>query len=667
MKPPGNPRRLFFKFDRKKFYLKLLRAHTGFVVILLLCAVLRLLPLTFYQFTYDELSGLERTQFSSFFDLLARGVKVDAHPALVQLLIFCIVKCFGYVTWIVKLPFVLFSLGAVVYAYAFGIRYFSRHTGLLAAVFFGFSLVFVYYAPIARMYIPGVFFSLGMLYHFFAIFFNGSRKWISYFLLGLFAWLSALNHHMGALFAFTLLAGGLIMLRRFQARLYLTTMFVVLLAYLPHLPITLYQLGVGGIGRDQGGWLEAPPWQSVFSFLGILCGSSYNWIIVILLILFSRLQERKWRLTGKQIFLLSLFIVNYLVIYAYSVMRAPVYQHSVMLFSGVCVALLLCSLMDITRRVSASVVTGFLAFTFIYTTYFRKDYLRQCVTTVYEYQFKRTVDYIGQHGDKNVTALFFDADELMKKIYFKKYRRSFACYISTDSMMAYPPGRFKLSSGLTVSSVRLFSQFIRRLRSQYVVMTSSTPLHEAIVAARFPYLIENTHTQANYFRVYSRKKSDALGVVAGDEPWLMSEFANPGRFKYERDSSAQGMLVSAHSEFPFTCRAPYKDVAGSEGMVMLASAILRDTSHSVQLCISVEDTLANEKLAYSAKNVSDFSEVNGETIVYADQFFGTKHNKSLKNGQLSCYLWNPAHEKISLSGFKIRVIHYWPEKWNFWN
>ena len=144
---------------------KLLKEHSIFLLIFLLCAVLRFIPLFDYQFTYDELSGMERTQFHSFSEVMEKGVKIDAHPAFVQLLIFYITHYFGYITWIVKLPFLFFSLGAVLFAYAFGLRNFSKQSGLIAASIFSFSLIFVFYAPIARMYISGVFFSLPLAVH----------------------------------------------------------------------------------------------------------------------------------------------------------------------------------------------------------------------------------------------------------------------------------------------------------------------------------------------------------------------------------------------------------------------------------------------------------------------------------------------------------------------
>ena len=61
-----------------------LKEHGVFIGILLLSTVLRFIPLFDYEFTYDELSGLDRTQFPDLSNLLEKGVKIAAHPALIQ-------------------------------------------------------------------------------------------------------------------------------------------------------------------------------------------------------------------------------------------------------------------------------------------------------------------------------------------------------------------------------------------------------------------------------------------------------------------------------------------------------------------------------------------------------------------------------------------------------
>ena len=58
------------------------------VVILLAGAVLRFCRLNDIPFTYDEFSAIFRTQFATFGELIEKGVKIDTHPAGVQVFLF---------------------------------------------------------------------------------------------------------------------------------------------------------------------------------------------------------------------------------------------------------------------------------------------------------------------------------------------------------------------------------------------------------------------------------------------------------------------------------------------------------------------------------------------------------------------------------------------------
>src|SRR5690606_22341130 len=138
--------------------MQFLKTHFVFLMCLAVCSILRFLPFFEYQFTFDVLSDLDRTQFSSLEAVFEQGMKIDAHPAFVQLLIYYLSQTFGYVTWIVKLPFLLFGHAAILFAYFFCLRNFSKQAAIISVLFFSFSLIFVFYAPIARMYISGVFF-----------------------------------------------------------------------------------------------------------------------------------------------------------------------------------------------------------------------------------------------------------------------------------------------------------------------------------------------------------------------------------------------------------------------------------------------------------------------------------------------------------------------------
>ena len=595
--------------------MKFLKEHSIFIFIFFVCAILRFLPLFDYQFTFDELSGMERTQFNSFSEVIEKGVKIDAHPAFVQLLIYYLVKIFGYTTWIIKLPFLLFSLGAVIYAYAFGRRNFSKQTGLFAAVIFSFSFIFIFYAPIARMYISGVFFSIALLYYFFEVFFLNTTKISNYILLGLFAWLSALNQHINSLFAFTVCCSGFLFLTKTNYKAYLFMCGGVVLAYLPHLQVTLYQLSVPGIGRENGGWLEAPEFSVLFSFLKTLFGTGKTYLVICFFILLAGILNKKFTVNEKQVYLFLIFTFNFLVVYFYSVWRSPIFQYSVMLFSGTALVVFVCSFLDFKNKFVFYPVLSLLAVVLLYKSYFKKDYFHQSVKTVYEYQFERTVYYKNLYGDKNVYPLFFDADNIMKKIYFGKYKTEFECKISSDSMIS---NMERVYFG-KVSSLRLFSEFVAHLKNDYLILTSSMPHHQAAAQEHFPYLIENTQTQGINFKLYSRKAEDKYKVVADDKVDYSSSVKERRDFFYSKvplTTKFFSLEVDSTNEFPFDARAALSAVTVKEGQVVLVKTKLKikNAQSPLEVCISVTDMENNAQYAYNSKAASDFT-MNRDSVL----------------------------------------------------
>jgi hypothetical protein len=642
---------------------KFLKTHTWFFVVFVVCAVLRFIPLFQYQFTLDELSGLSRTTFDSFSELIEKGVKTtDTHPALIQLFIYGLAKLFGYANWVIKLPFLLMSLGAIVYAYVFSLRNFSKQTGVVASVIFSFSFIFVFYAPIARMYVCGVFLSIALLFYFFEIFFKKDNRLKNYLLLGLFALLCALNQHLNCLFAFTVCASGLVFIDKSNFKKYMITCICIVLCYLPHLPVTLYQFNIGGIGFDQDGWLPPPTSSAIFDLTKVFLGTGKTFVVFLMLIVLAIVLNRTYLLNKMQLYLFLIFLINYLVIYFYSVYRAPVFQYSVMLFSGVALVVGIASLIYFKNRVVFNVTVFLLSGVLIYKSYFKKDFFHESVKTVFEYQFERTFYYKNLYGNKNVYPFFFDADQFMKTIYFQKYKSSFDCSISSDA---------------EIKTDAFFSKKLLNLQGDYVVMASSSPAQQAFVKEYFPFLIENTQTQGINYKVYSRNPADKGKEVDDDEVLAVSDVSNPGAFIFKNISKPlsnnKDFIVSVDSlnEFPFDAKAKYAEVVSAEGQMLLVTSKLKLktlTPGAIESCISLTDQTNGSNINYNAAQVMDFNMRPDSTVwLYSNTFFGTSHSKTPGDAVLSAYIWNRGKEKFSINNFEIRLINFCPKKWQLWH
>jgi hypothetical protein len=647
-----------------------LKEHGVFIGILLLSTLLRFIPLFDYEFTYDELSGLDRTQFPDLSTLLEKGVKIDAHPALIQVVIFYLIKAFGYINWIVKLPFLVCAQLAVVYGYAVGVRNFSKQSALVTALLLSFSLIFVFYAPIARMYIPGVFFSLALLYYFFELMVRQRHSVKLYFLFGFFALLSAWNHHMNALFAFTVVVSGLLLVKKEQRKALWVTCLLTTLAYLPHLPITLYQLSVPGIGVEAGGWLTAPRWTALLEFAQVLFGTGFCFLLFLVIVVVSLISVRQS--ASKEIrLLLLLFFINFAIVFFYSIFRSPIFQYSVMLFAGTALILSISALCDLKHPLYNRIILVLVFAVLAGRTYWQKDYLHQAVKTVYEYQFTQTAHYKSQLGEENVFPLFFDCDTLMRNIYFKKHGIDFDLRISSDTIINYANRTYlatkdSIYQDSLVSTVRLFSEFIKALKADVVVLSSAPPIYQLITKDYFPYLIENTQTQAINYKVYSRQPQ---ATVADDEVVYIARPAEPSASDYP--SQALPMAIGRDTEFPYKVSTPYDKMIGKEGQFIVSKARLRFYSASDRLlesCVTINATESEKLYSYNGKTAADYSTDKDSVLtLYSDAYIGTNHSDMRQHSTVNAFLWNRGAKTCTLEDFEIRVINYWPAKWQWWD
>ena len=189
-----------------KTILTFLKNNWLICLIVILGTAFRFIPLNQYQFSHDELSGLNRTMYANFWDELNFGVKIDAHPALVQLFLWFWVKLFGYYEIAIKLPFLICGVLSIWYIYKLGKDFFNEKVGLVSATFVSFSFIFIVYSSYARMYITGVLFSILFLYSVFHILFSEQPQKKQYVYFVIFGLLCAYNHHLSSFFAFTVVA-----------------------------------------------------------------------------------------------------------------------------------------------------------------------------------------------------------------------------------------------------------------------------------------------------------------------------------------------------------------------------------------------------------------------------------------------------------------------------
>jgi hypothetical protein len=281
-------------------------------------------------FTPDEFSALFRTHFDNFADLIKGGVCIDGHPPLIQILIYYLVKLFGEIEWIIKLPFTLFGVGAIIFSYLVGKQWFNHTVGLIVSAFLASMEYTVMYSQIARPYISGLFFALAMVYFWTRLLQQPEKKNIvTTVFYVLFATLCCYNHHFSLLFVALIGMAGLFVLPKKHIVKYIIINASIILLYLPNLPIFFVQFKMGGVeawlGKPHNDWLIGFI-QYLFHF-SIMVG-----IVVIALIIMGwrhpREEPLKWQIMSAALFLLPFFIGFF-----YSRHVNAVLQYSSMIFS----------------------------------------------------------------------------------------------------------------------------------------------------------------------------------------------------------------------------------------------------------------------------------------------------------------------------------------------
>lgn len=374
----------------------------------------------FFQipFTHDELSALLRTDFDSFGELIAKGVQVDGHPALVQVFLYYWTKVFGASEWIVKLPFILTGLGAVYFGYKIGRRWMNETTGLLTAAFLATCEYTVMYSQIARPYTSGLFLILLMAYHWGEIVFFSNYKLKHLIWFPVAAALCAYDHHFCMLTASLIGLSGIFLVEKRFLLKYIGLCMAGIVLYLPHIGILLAQLQMGGLD----GWLGKPTSSFLLDYFSYITHYSVflqvilaaGWITLLIL---SRKKNKKRRLKPL-LFCGFLFAGAFSIGYFYSVYQAPVLQFSSLIFAFPFAVLFVFGwIKELSPRVSTIAVTTLLLVN-LFTLVVTREYYKVFYVSVFEQLVTDANDALKD--DPNTLTLIF-TDEPKTRFYKDLY------------------------------------------------------------------------------------------------------------------------------------------------------------------------------------------------------------------------------------------------------
>ncbi len=395
--------------------------YTLLIIVIIVGAVLRFWNFHNIPFMHDELSALSRLEFDGIIEVIRNGVMLgDTHPAGVQVFLHYWTSVVGTSEIMVKLPFIISGIISIWVSYLIGKLWFDSTTGLFTAVFVASTQFFVLYSQIARPYVSGLLITLLMVY-FWSLYFFKEKRNLYLILYVVFSALAAYNHHFSLLFAAIVGITGLTIIKKENLLAYLIAGVSIFVLYIPHLHIFFSQLSQGGIG----GWLSKPKPTFIIEFLHWIFQYSYwSWIattaVVLYLIVFlkgklinfSNGYKKRW-------ILITWFLLPIVIGYIYSVLRNPVIQYSMLIFSTPYLIVLLFSFHKKVKSGLIAILVFILMATNIVVLVVERDHYNIFYKQPYQELFKAA---LVDNRDSDVFVLD-DCVPYYNEYYFDKYNK----------------------------------------------------------------------------------------------------------------------------------------------------------------------------------------------------------------------------------------------------
>ena len=454
-------------------------------LIILVAFVLRAYNFNNIPFNSDELSALYRARFTTFSELINKGVLIDGHPAGVQVFLYYWIKIFGNSEFVVKLPFMIAGLLSVYLSYSIAKKWFNSTVGLIVSAYVSTLQFPIMFSQMARPYSSGLFLALLTIYFWNAfIFDDNSKKKDIIYLIGFIisGALSAYNHHFNLLFLLIISITGLFFIHKNKVILYISSGLAIFVLYIPHLSIFFYQLKVGGVGGKDG-WLGAPEYSFLFEYLKFIFHYSkveigFTFLLFLTgLILFIKKHNAFSRKQLRFIIIaLIWFLLPLIIGFYYSRMVAPVLQFSVLIFSF---PFLLFALFSFFPEVNKFFKIALIVFILLINTFTlvaeRKQYqifyhqsYRECALQIKDI-------YTETH--KSIPVLVNGYGDFFMGYYEKTFNTKFNCiHFNIDTV-----------------NILKFSTLIKQQTSDELIFASlvnTPPYYIDIIKETYPYLIK---------------------------------------------------------------------------------------------------------------------------------------------------------------------------------
>lgn len=616
-------------------------------LIILAAAVLRFFNLGEMSLSNDELSSLTRVRYDSFSEMISKGIYIDVHPAGLQSFLFYWVKIFGDDPFTIRFPFVISSLISIWLIYQIGKKWYHELTALLAASAFGFLILTILFSQMARMYSPGIMFSLLTVYFWTDLLFPADNKNKN---LSWWGWIISMSaalhlHYFSFLFVGLVGLSGIFFVKRKELLKYSFGGVLSLLTFLPEIPVFIAQMKTG----DTGSWLGPPSKNFLKEFFFELFNRSYTICLLVTIlflagILFGRRKEsmNRWRVLS-----LLWFFISFGIAYLYSIFRDPILKFSTLLFVIPFLLLFIFSYIpaSLLKRRNTLITVLIFSLILIYDTLVPGKYFSVKHFGVFREIAEDAQSWTKKYGVKNVPFVINVINPEYLNYYFKKMEDP---PLVAEDRVETPSGFSDLFDITGTSSSPYFA---------YIWSSSTHPLEvPEIIRNYYPYMIE----RKNYF--------NAASYLFGKQPGestvktqLFSSFCDFENNSWNVDLnkiSTEQYYSGKHSqkmgvEYSALLKRNISEIPGNGYRYISFSAWIFKTGETgdAQMVISFD---RNDKpFDYHSVLLSEFKLKTGQwqPVILAAEL--PKNTKA--DDVFLTYIWNPSKKLFYIDNLKVEI------------
>lgn len=625
----------------------MLKKNLPVIFIVLVGFIMRIWNIHSMSMSNDELSAIYRLQFDSIFDVWNLGVRLDGHPAFVQTFLYFWLQLFPDTPFFIRLPSVIFSVLSIWIIYKIGKMWFSESAGLFAAMTLAFFEYPILYSQLARPYSYGLFFALWMtLLWSKLIFYPENFKKIDFFQAILATSFAMYTHYFS--FFQVLLIGitGFFLLRKNNMYKYMIIIGGVIILFIPHMGITLYQLGVGGVG----GWLGKPGHEFIIEYILYAFNHSFfvfSLVGIILIFSFIVKQEYQKEFVLKRILLLTWFLIPYLTGFHYSNSVNPVLQYSVLLFAFPSFILFVFSFVQFAKKKIAFVFMVLFSIVAIATTVLpsERNYYGRYHFAEYHQVALDLVEWKEKYKDDIIEIIIVN-----NEFYIRYYLKQYSDEEVVDRYYHYIPLHY-------IS----FKKFLSDQKSTYLALSFTNiyvlpEIHE-MVKEFYPYALDERKYMNAGSYLFSKSESDSLTIYS--------------KFRYQWDSSFtemcnvnvvqvdsipfQDTLNGYQDEFLEFKNGNLSDIIQQPWHELIVSVYIKaiDTLCDPSVVLSIDNQEKN--VLWTSRSLTQQS-INNPLPSWVHLSQRMDHKElNLKTDRYKIYIWNPQKCRYCLEGVKVKI------------